>query len=418
MHTVKVLNTVIFSLFLIFYSYQIVYIFVGLFRRQKPLPKETIHRIAVLIAARNEAAVIGALLDSIHTQHYPAECIDIFVVADNCTDNTAQIAAEHGAVVYERQNKKQVGKGYALQYLLSRVSASYSDHDAYVVFDADNILHPDFIREINRCYSNGYEIVTCYRNSKNYGDNWISAGYALWFLREARYINGARMLLGNSCAITGTGFLFSRKIMEKCGGWNFFLLTEDMEFTAHNVVHGEKVGYAEKAIVYDEQPTTFAQSWRQRLRWAKGFFQVFHRYGKQLVSGASHGSFSCYDLIMNIMPAAILSGVSVACNVVLAIHAAVSGTDISIGLIQFICGMYFGLYFLGIVTTITEWDQIYCSAKKKILYTFTFPIFMLTYIPIAVVAIFSKVEWKPIHHSRNVTLEQITNKQTNKANAK
>ena len=63
-------------------------------------------------------------------------------------------------------------------------------------------------------FSDGYQIVTSYRNSKNYGDNWISAGYALWFLRESRYLNHARFLLGTSCAVSGTGFLFSRRVLE------------------------------------------------------------------------------------------------------------------------------------------------------------------------------------------------------------
>lgn len=144
----------------------------------------------------------------------------------------------------------------------SASSARAAKHyDAYLVLDADNILDPNFISEIEKVYSSGYEIVTCYRNSKNYGDNWISAGYALWFLREAQYLNNARMRLGSSCAVSGTGFLFSDGVLEACGGWNFFLLTEDIEFTIDNVVRGEKVGYAAGAVLYDEQPTSFAQSW-------------------------------------------------------------------------------------------------------------------------------------------------------------
>ena len=201
------------------------------------------HRIAVLIAARNEQSVIGNLIDSVKAQDYPTELVDVFVVADNCTDLTGSVAGAHGANVYFRNDQTQVGKGYALQYLLHCIEEDFAPYDGYLVLDADNVLSPNYITEINKTFSDGYQIVTSYRNSKNYGDNWISAGYALWFLRESRYLNGARCRLGSSCAVSGTGFLFSRRILEKCGGWNFFLLTEDIQFTIANVIRGEKVGY-------------------------------------------------------------------------------------------------------------------------------------------------------------------------------
>ena len=219
---------------------------VALLQRKKFTCRNENHRIAVLIAARNEENVIGQLLDSIHAQkNYPMDHVDIYVGADNCTDDTARVARERGAIVFERHDTVHVGKGYVLNEMLKRIKRPGRKHyDAYLVLDADNILDPNFISEIEKVYSSGYEIVTCYRNSKNYGDNWISAGYALWFLREAQYLNNARMRLGSSCAVSGTGFLFSDGVLEACGGWNFFLLTEDIEFTIDNVVRGEKVGYA------------------------------------------------------------------------------------------------------------------------------------------------------------------------------
>ena len=144
-------------------------------------------------------------------------------------------------------------------FLLRKIRKKY---DAYLVFDADNLVAPDYIQEINKTFSTGYDIVTSYRNTKNYGDNWISAGYGLWFLREAQYLNRPRASIGASCGVSGTGFLFSARILQKCGGWHFFSLTEDIEFTAHNIVNGEKIGYCPSAVFYDEQPTGFRQSIR------------------------------------------------------------------------------------------------------------------------------------------------------------
>lgn len=411
MQIIETINRVFWILFLVFYAYQFVYIPIVWFYRRRRHKPDIPHRIAVLIAARNEENVIGNLIDSIRAQNYPAELVDIYVGADNCTDDTARIARERGAIVYERFDKVRVGKGYVLQMLLEKLESD--PHEAYLVLDADNILDPNYLREINATFTDGYEIVTSYRNSKNYGDNWISAGYALWFLRESRYLNEARCAVGSSCAVSGTGFLFSEKIRRECGGWNYFLLTEDIEFTIDNIIRGHKVGFARNAMLYDEQPTSFRQSWRQRLRWSKGYLQVCRKYGGKLLGGVFRGSFSCYDMTMNIMPAAILSFASIIVNLIgfgLS-FTAVGDTLTEIwSVLNLLRSVYATVFFIGAVTTVTEWKNIHCAWWKKILYTFTFPLFMLTYIPISITAMFTKVEWKPIEHRKSVTLEEIRQK--------
>lgn len=419
MKSVEIFNIITAILFFVCYFYQFVYLAVSLFRygdkkKAKPTdescPAEK-SRIAILIAARNEARVIGGLLDSISRQTYDPELIDVYVGADNCTDDTAGIARAHGAVVFERNDTVHVGKGYVLDFLLKKVDSEIGKkYDAYIVPDADNILDPDFVREITRVYNSGYEIVTCYRNSKNYGDNFISAGYALWFLRESRYLNDPRMRLGSSCAVSGTGFLFSDKAIRELGGWSFYLLTEDIEFTIQNAVDGRKIGYAEKAVIYDEQPTDFAQSWRQRLRWTIGYIQVYRKYFGKLVGGIFHGSFSCYDMAMNIMPAAVLSALSTIVNLTAFLIGISQGKDVSsliISALWTVAGLYLTLLFHGGLTTITEWRKIRCSSAKKVLYALTFPLYMMTYIPICIAAVFAKPEWKPIVHEKSVTLDEI-----------
>ena len=361
----------------------------------------------MLIAARNEEAVISELIDSINAQDYPSGLIDIYVAADNCTDGTAKMARCHGAQVFERFDTQHVGKGYALDFLLSHIPHEY---DAYLVLDADNVIAPDYIRHMDQTLSDGYKIATSYRNSKNYGDNWISAGYALWFLRESRYLNGARYTIGSSCAVSGTGFAFTREILDRIGSWHFFLLTEDIEFTIDNVVHGEKIGYCREAVLYDEQPTDFRQSWRQRLRWSRGYLQVFGCYGLDLMKGMFGGSFSCYDMAMNIMPAAVLSCVSIVVNVAAALQTFLAGGDLSglmLSVAQLVANLYLTLFALGAITTISEWRQIHCTSFKKVLYAFTFPLFMLTYLPIVVVSLFVSPGWKPIAHRRACTVRQI-----------
>ena len=376
--TLRTINAVISALFFICYTYQFLYIPLVLLKKRRPLPRPAAsHRYAVLIAARNEENVIAGLLDS------------------------------HGAVVYERFNHVNVGKGYALDFLLQHIGADYPEgFDGYFVFDADNILSPDYLERMNESFSAGNEIVTSYRNSKNFGDNWISAGYALWFLRESRYLNGARNRLGSSAAVGGTGFLFSQRILDESHGWRFYLLTEDIEFSIHHILRGERIAICEDAVLYDEQPTDFRQSCRQRLRWAKGYIQVFRRYGAELLKGTAKGSWSCFDMSMSILPAFILTALCLLANLTLTALGLMQGDGVWFAirsLLECMGSILATLLVLGGITVASEWRRIHAPAWKKIAFTLTFPLFMLTYLPISMAALFMKVEWKPIHHSVNLT---------------
>ena len=228
------------------------------------------------------------------------------------------------------------------------------------------------------------------------------------------------MLLGTNCAISGTGFLVSGEVIRENGGWPFHLLTEDIEFSVNCAIEGKVIGYCDKAVIYDEQPVKFGQSWTQRLRWSKGFYQVDWHYSWGLIKGLFQGgrkSFSCYDIFMTVAPgmfftlAAILINLGMAFSYITEpgyIARLIAAENISF-LTRTIVMFYLSLLVYGIITMISEWKQVNLSAFKKILYTFTFPVFKFTYIPISAVALIKKVEWKPICHG-NTSGELITSK--------
>jgi cellulose synthase/poly-beta-1,6-N-acetylglucosamine synthase-like glycosyltransferase len=404
-------NIILTASFVICYLYQFLYIFWVFLGKDKsqPVKSDKLNKFGVIISARNEENVIGNLLESIQLQDYPSELIKIFLIADNCTDNTADVGRKYGATVLERENKELIGKGYALDFLFKKLLAENDDCDAYIVFDADNLVEKNFVKEMNKNFNRGYKALTSYRNSKNYGTNWITAGYSLWFLREAKYLNNARMKFGTSCAISGTGFCISREIVEKNNGWKYHLLTEDIEFSIDMAVQGEKIGYSEGSVVYDEQPETFKQSWNQRLRWSKGFYQVFGKYGSKLFKRIFQGSFACYDMLMTIFPALMFTVLSVLCCLGEFIYGLTLVANdphfftffqfCMLPVLYFSTIIYMLIFVVGFITLITEWDAIDCPPNKMIKYLFTFPVFMLTYAPIAITALFKKVEWTPIQHS-------------------
>ena len=220
------------------------------------------------------------------------------------------------------------------------------------------------------------------------------------------------MQLGVSCLVSGTGFLMHKDIVKENGGWNFFLLTEDVQFSVNSILKGEKIGYCEDAIFYDEQPLRFRDSWNQRLRWTKGFYQVFYRYGGQLFRRLfSHGGFTFYDVIITLTPGFVFLG-SVALIGILTIFN--SGMDLYVYtmqilqiLLQTLIGSYALFFAMGFFTTLTEWDRLYCTRGRKIGYMFTFPLFMFTYVPLSVIALFVRIRWKPILHNISISADEL-----------
>ena len=415
-------NMIVVALFTVCFFYQAVFFVIGVVRGEVRYPKaKKLHRYAFFIAAHNEEAVIANLVRSIREQDYPPELIDVFVVADACTDDTARVAREAGAIVYEREDLARKGKSWVMDFGFKRILREYpGTYEGFFIFDADNLVSPEYTRIMNDAFDAGYMAVTSYRNSKNFGSSWVSAAYATSFLREARFLNNARMLCGTSCAVSGSGYLISAKIIEGMGGWQFHTLTEDIQFSTFCAVHGVRIAYA-PAEFFDEQPVGFAASWKQRMRWTKGFYQVFFTYGSQLVkSFARHRRFSAYDMFMTIAPGNLITLISILANGTFLVVGLLShgflATDAEIdacfqSIVASLATLYQTYLIMGLFTMIIERRHIHCKSHLRILLNvFTFPLFMLTYIPLIVAALFLKVDWVPTPHSISLTLDDVVGK--------
>ena len=258
------------------------YFVIGMFFTRKFKPAKKQYKYAIMIAARNEKYVIGNLIDSINKQDYPKDKITIFVVADNCDDNTAEIARSKGAICYERFDPDHRTKGYALEFLVDRLKENYGieSFDGYFIFDADNLLKRNYITKMNDAFDSGEKIITSYRNTKNFDENWIASTYALHWIRSIRTNHRARSVLRLATNIQGTGFLFHNEIIRD--GWHYTSLTEDRALTADAVAQGYRISYQDEAEFFDEQPINLKVALRQRLRWSKGHLQAFAESGPYL----------------------------------------------------------------------------------------------------------------------------------------
>lgn len=458
---VKLFN-VLFKTVNIFYFQLPFYIVLGLFKTRKFKTAQKLHKYAIMVAARNEEAVIGNLLKSIKAQDYPDDLITVFVVADNCTDNTAKIARENGAVCYERFDTKKCTKGYALQFLVKQIKRDFGifSFDGYFIFDADNLLKEDYITRMNESFDAGEKIVTSYRSSKNFDDNWISASYALHWLRTARTEHRARSVLGLASRVQGTGFLFASEIIKD--GWKYVRLTEDRSFCADAVVNGYPISYNNEAIFYDEQPTDIKIEMRQRIRWAKGNLQSFSESGGKLFLHILRGRknscdkskglwarfkeslkyrFMSFDmltvtfpypllsflrkLVVDVMAVITLINVGVIDNVGFVSKITQSVMDV-FGYTPVIEKTVLGFLFLfGVMLAelIITWFCSMCIATfvfiterkripkvkwyKKIFYCCCFPFFDIIGEISMCIALFSRVEWKPIPHNSQVKIEEL-----------
>ena len=201
--------------------------------------------------------------------------------------------------------------------------------------------------------------------------------------------------------VSGTGYVIRTDFLKE-KGWRWFLLTEDVQLTADCICRDIRIGFNESAVYYDEQPTNLKISFQQRMRWVKGYYQVYRQYGRQLVGNCiRRRSFAGFDMLMSYLPAFILTLLAGFLYIALLIAGLVSGSDLSFwgySVFRFGAGTYLTMLTLGVYTALTERHRIDCPLSLQSGYLILFPIYMITYFPIALAALFCRVEWTPIRH--------------------
>ena len=375
--------------------------------KDKPLKVDKQHKFMAIIPAHNEEAVVGNLVESLEKLDYPRALYDIYVIADNCTDKTAEVAKNAGAIVYERFDEAHKTKGYALNWFLQQKIEEEADYDAFCIFDADNIVDKNFLKVMNKKLCQGEEVVQGYKDIKNPSDTWISAGYAIFYWTMHRFYHLARYNIGLSPLMNGTGFMVKFDIV-KPHGWDTKTLTEDIEFSLKRIIQGEKLGWAKDAIVYDEQPITFKQSWTQRSRWTVGHMQCLKEYTKPLASAVVKNktvmNFDGLLYMLGTTPMLILTLVLVIVNIVLFATGSMTGADFAIQMLKYIIPTVLVLPFMGLVVLYIEKKPIKPMIKGLI----TYPLFMGSWLLINVKCLFKRdTEWKKIDHNNNKKIEEI-----------
>ena len=376
----------------------------SMFGRHKPK-----YKFAIIVPSRNEEKVIGGLIKSLQKQRYPDKLYEVYVVPNNCTDDTAGAAKKAGANVIECTVPVKV-KADVLQFVFKKFK-SRADIDAYVIFDADNLVHPNFLARMNDALCEGVQVAQCFRDAKNMGDNWLTGSYTLFYFIQNFFFNRARMNFSGSAAINGTGFMIKKEVV--ANGFNTKTLTEDSEFTGQCALRGIQVAFVEEAITYDEHPQNFWASWKQRKRWTSGCISCLQIYGKDLLKTFfKTGNISCFDMVMMYLcPIVMVLGFFLSI-VLIVFH--ITGVEL-FDFFSYLYAMGILFFVLSYLATVAMNIFVVKYNKKSIKNVFSgiilFALFLATWIPINIICIFKKTEkWEEIKHDRSdVDLDELIN---------
>ena len=393
----------------IFWLYQLLISLCSLVKlKDKPMIEEKENKFMAIIPAHNEENVIENLIESLKNQNYPSDKYDIYVIADNCTDSTKIIAEKAGAIVYERRSPmEERTKGYALQWFLKKKIEENAEYDAFCVFDADNIVDKEFLKSMNKRLCQGEEVVQGYRDIKNPTDSWVSAGYAIFYWMMNRFYHLARYNLGLSPLLNGTGFMAKFDVV-KPNGWDTKTLTEDIEFSLQRIINGKKLGWSTDAIVYDEEPVKFKQSWSQRSRWTVGHIQCMELYTKQLAKAVKDKktlmNVDGLLYIVGSIPMFIITLFVLILNSILYLSHNFTGTELIMSYMRYLIPTFLLPIGTALIIMILDKKPIKPMIKGLLCY----PLFLGSWLIINFKCLFKRdTKWEKIEHVRDIKINEV-----------
>jgi cellulose synthase/poly-beta-1,6-N-acetylglucosamine synthase-like glycosyltransferase len=321
-------------------------------RHGNPRPA-LLRRFAVIIPAHDEQGTIERTLKSAFSMKYPRSLYDVIVVADNCTDNTAEAARTLGAIVYERKDDVLRGKGYALRWCFDLLQAQRSVYDAFVVVDADSEISVNFLVVMDRYLQAGAKAIQASDLVRPQPGAWSAEMTRVGFILYNYVRPLGRRLLGCSAGLRGNGMCFAAETLRSVP-WQAYSINEDLEYGLVLLLQGFTVVFAPEAQVLATMPANPRNAESQRARWETGRFQLVRRYAGLLLADAlKRRSYRAFDALVDLVtpPFVNLFGATVAMFVFSALLGAIPGIEagrflwpwllvLVLGLIHVFVGLY------------------------------------------------------------------------------
>lgn len=375
----------------------------------KPIKRKEDHNFCFLVPARYESKVIEGLLISLKKQTFKINMKDVYVIVESKKDETINICKKYNASVIIRKHLELQRKGYALDEAVKQILKSKKHYDAYFIFDADNVLDKNYLKNMIPIFDLGYDMATGYRNCKNGNKSVIAASSTLTFSLVNTIFNDKKNKETRNITFSGTGFYIRGSLIEKWKGYPFHTLTEDYELSSYATLNNLTTYYNTKSVFYDEQPVKFKDTINQRIRWIRGYFDVRRMYNRKMFKALdkkdkNYGSK--LDEAIGIVPyifmvvGLVIWFLSLIFFITynLLLHNNVWKRHL-LELIIFMLFVYFALFIMTLVIVILEGDKIALTLKSKLKVLFFNPIFMISYVPCAIKALTLKeVKWTRVEH--------------------
>lgn len=375
----------------------------------KPIKRKEDHNFCFLVPARYESKVIEGLLISLKKQTFKINMKDVYVIVESKKDETINICKKYNASVIIRKHLELQRKGYALDEAVKQILKSKKHYDAYFIFDADNVLDKNYLKNMIPIFDLGYDMATGYRNCKNGNKSVIAASSALTFSLVNTVFNDKKNKETRNITFSGTGFYIRGSLIEKWKGYPFHTLTEDYELSSYATLNNLTTYYNTKSVFYDEQPVKFKDTINQRIRWIRGYFDVRRMYNRKMFKALdkkdkNYGSK--LDEAIGIVPYIFMvvglviwflsSIFFITYNLLL--HNNVWKYHL-LELAIYMLAVYFVLFIMTLVIVILEGNKIDLTLKSKLKVLFFNPIFMISYVPCAIKALTLKeVKWTRVEH--------------------
>ena len=379
--------------------------------RNKPIKRDMNHDFCILIPARYESKVIGNLLKSIKKQSFKINMKDVYVIVESMEDETVNICKKYNATVFLRKKLNLQRKGYALDEAVQDILSKNKHYDAYFIFDADNVLDKDFIKNMLPVYDKGYDLACGYRNCKNGNDSVVAASSALTFSLINTVFNNSKTKETRNITFSGTGFYIRGSILEELGGYPFHELTEDYEISMYATLNNLTTCYNTKSEFFDEQPLKYKQTINQRERWIRGYFDVRKKYTRKIFRGLKlkdknfgsklDESFGVVYYVFMVV-GIVFWMLSLLVNIIINLFSGKTIIWLLFEYLMIILAVYLALLVMTFVIILLERKKIKLDTSMKIKVLFYNPLFMMTYVPCAIRALCKKeIKWQRVEHNSN-----------------
>jgi len=254
--------------------------------------------IVVIVPAHNEATSIARTLDNLLTIARSDGAAQVVVIADNCVDATATVAAASGARVLERHDDLRRGKGYALDWAFQQLAGE--EHFGYVVIDADSVADTNLLCSIREHFARGAQAVQARYTVLNAQQSPRTRLAELALLAFNCLRPRAREVLGVSAGILGNGFALRRHVLDQVP-YCATSVVEDLEYHLELVENGVRVHFADDTSVRGEMPVAGSAQGTQRARWEGGRLRMLREHGPALLRRVASGQLRFIDPLLDLL---------------------------------------------------------------------------------------------------------------------